>query len=252
MILGSGFETALKPLEVIQVETPFKKVMVHRVAIGDVETLVVLRHGVEHENPPHMVEYRANIWSLKELEVDRLIAINTVGAINPIMRPGDLAVPHNLIDFTKRRHYTFYNGQPVVHIDFTRPYCEELRNILIKSAHKLGEIVWDKSTYVCTEGPRFETSAEIRMFRLLGADIVGMTGCPEAALARELGLCYASLCIISNMAAGMQSRITSSEVSDIALRKREAVMRVLEEAIKNLPLDRNCSCSIQTGSEFKV
>jgi len=254
IILGSGFESDLKVLETIEVETPFnfKKVIVFRVAIGDVETLVVLRHGISHENPPHMVEYRANLWSLKELGVNRLLAVNTVGAINPIMKPGDFAVPHNLIDFTKRRCYTFYDTQPVVHIDFTRPYCEELRHFLLKSACKLGEIVWDKSTYVCTEGPRFETVAEIRMFRVLGADVVGMTGCPEAALARELGLCYASLCIISNMAAGMQSRITSKEVSDIALRKREVTMRILEETIKSLPSDRSCSCSILTDSEFKV
>lgn len=254
MILGSGFEKALQPLEVIEVETPFnsKKVVVFRVVIDDVESLVVLRHGVEHENPPHMVEYRANIWSLKELGAYRLLAVNTVGAVNPIMKPGDLTVPHNLIDFTKRRCYTFYDAQPVVHIDFTKPYCEELRGLLIKSACKLGETVWDKSTYICTEGPRFETVAEIRMFRFLGADVVGMTGCPEAALARELGLCYASLCIVSNMAAGMQSRITSKEVSDIASRKRETVMKVLWEAIKSIPADRSCSCSIQTDSEFKI
>ncbi len=254
VILGSGFETALQPLETIEVETPFnsKKVVVSRVVIGGVETLAVLRHGVKHENPPHMVEYRANIWSLKELGVNRLLAVNTVGTINPIMRPGDLTVPHNMIDFTKRRRYTFYDAQPVVHIDFTKPYCEELRSLLIKSACKLGETVWDKSTYICTEGPRFETAAEIRMFRLLGADVVGMTGCPEAALARELGLCYASLCIVSNMAAGMQSRVTSREVSEIVFRKREAVIKVLGETIKDIPADRNCSCSIQTDSEFKL
>ncbi|MBS7610691.1 S-methyl-5'-thioinosine phosphorylase [Candidatus Bathyarchaeota archaeon] len=254
IILGSGFETALQPLESIKVETPFnfKKVVVYRVVVGDVKTLAVLRHGVDHENPPHMVEYRANMWSLKELGANRLLAVNTVGAINPIMRPGDLTVPHNMIDFTKRRHYTFYNTQPVVHIDFTKPYCEELRSLLIKSTCKLGETVWDKSTYICTEGPRFETAAEIRVFRILGADVVGMTGCPEAALARELGLCYASLCIVSNMAAGMQSRITSKEVSDIALRKREVVIKVLGETIKSMPAERSCSCSIQTNSEFKI
>ncbi len=254
VILGSGFEKALQPLETIEVETPFnlKKVLVFRVSIDDVETLAILRHGVAHENPPHMVEYRANIWSLKKLGVERLLAVNTVGAINPIMKPGDLTVPNNLIDFTKCRHYTFYDAQPVIHVDFTKPYCEELRVLLVKSALKLGEMVWDKSTYVCTEGPRFETSAEIRMFRLLGADVVGMTGCPEAALARELGLCYASLCIVSNMAAGMQSRITSREVSDIALRKREAVMKILRETIRSISPDRSCSCPIQVGSEFKI
>jgi 5'-methylthioadenosine phosphorylase len=254
VILGSGFERALQPFETIEVETPFnsKKVVVFRASIDGVETLIVLRHGVAHENPPHMVEYRANIWSLKKLGVERLLAVNTVGAINPIMKPGDLTVPNNLIDFTKCRRYTFYDAQPVIHVDFTRPYCEELRGLLIKSALKLGEMIWDKSTYVCTEGPRFETSAEIRMFRLLGADVVGMTGCPEAALARELGLCYASLCIVSNMAAGMQSRITSREVSDIALRKREAVMKILGETIRSLSPGRSCSCPIQAGSEFKV
>ncbi len=254
VILGSGFEKALQPFETIEIETPFnfKKVIVSRAFISGVETLAVLRHGVKHENPPHMVEYRANIWSLKKLGVERLLAVNTVGAINPIMKSGDLTVPNNLIDFTKRRHYTFYDVQPVTHVDFTKPYCEELRGLLVESARRLGETVWDRSTYVCTEGPRFETAAEIRMFRLLGADVVGMTGCPEAALARELGLCYASLCIVSNMAAGMQNRITSREVSDIALVKRETVMRILGETIRNIPLDRSCSCSIQTGSEFKV
>ena len=253
VILGSGFEDAVKPLEVYRVDTPFgSATTVYRVSLESLDVLVLPRHGPRHEKPPHKVDYRANLWALKKLGAERVLAVNTVGAINPVMKPGDLAVPHDLIDFTKSRAYTFYDSAPVVHIDFTEPYCRELRRLLIESASKLSGRVWDRAVYVCTEGPRFETPAEIRMFRILGGDLVGMTGCPEASLARELGMCYASLCLISNMAAGLQSRITSKEVSEVASEKRGIILDTLKDVLKRMPRDRNCGCSMQKGAEFKV
>lgn len=253
LILGSGLEKALIPIKTLEVETPFgSKVTVYIVSLNDIKALAIPRHGSKHEKPPHMVDYRANLWALRTLGAERILAVNTVGAINVAMKPGDLVVPHDLIDFTKTRTYTFYDSQPVVHIDLTEPYCRELRELLIASTRKLGGRVWERAVYVCTEGPRFETPAEIRMFRLLGGDIVGMTGCPEASLARELGLCYASLCLVSNMAAGLQSRISSEEVVEIASKMANVILRILEDALKNMPRKRSCSCPLQAESRFNL
>lgn len=253
VILGSGFEEAVKPMETYRVDTPFgSAATVYRIPLEDLDFLILLRHGPKHEKPPHMVDYRANLWALKKLGAERVLAVNTVGAINPVMKPGDLVVPHDLIDFTKSRAYTFYDSAPVVHIDFTEPYCRELRRLLIESARRLAGRVWDRAVYVCTEGPRFETPAEIRMFRILGGDLVGMTGCPEASLARELGMCYASLCLVSNMAAGLQGRITSEEVAEVASRKRRVVLETLKDVLKRMPRERSCGCSLKKGAEFKV
>lgn len=253
VILGSGFEEAIKPLESYRVDTPFgSAAIVYRVSLEDLEFLMLLRHGPKHEKPPHMVDYRANLWALKKLGAERVLAVNTVGAINPVMKPGDLVVPHDLIDFTKSRAYTFYDSAPVVHIDFTEPYCGELRRLLMESARRVAGRVWDRAVYVCTEGPRFETPAEIRMFRILGGDLVGMTGCPEASLARELGICYASLCLVSNMAAGLQGRITSEEVAKVVSKRREIILETLRGTLKRMPRKRSCRCGLKKGAEFKA
>lgn len=201
------------------------------------------RHGIHHSLPPHRVNYRANIYALHRIGVTQIIGTNAVGAINPGLKPGDLVIPHDLIDFTKLRSVTFYDAAPVTHIDVSQPYCPEIRALLIKTAKKHAVSLRDRAVFVCTEGPRFETPAEIKMLRRLGGDVVGMTGLPEAVLSREIEMCYATLCFVSNNAAGMQQRLTAGEVVEVAKEKMPVIQQILRETIKHLPEDRRCPCA---------
>lgn len=242
VIGGTGFENVLKLREARRVETPFAEApVVHLGEVGGRPVAFLPRHGPSHSVPPHRVNYRANVWALHSLGVRRLLATNAVGAVNPAVRPGSLVVPDDLLDFTKSRANTFFEGERVLHVDFTQPYCSEIRKALIHAAEGLTD-VRSGGTYVCAEGPRYETTAEIKMFRSLGGDVVGMTGCPEAALARELGVCYASLCLVSNMAAGLQDRVTSSEVVRMMKEKAELLRSVVVRAVDLLPVARRCGC----------
>lgn len=201
------------------------------------------RHGLKHNVPPHQINYRANISALHKLGVERVFATNAVGGINNRLKPGDIVVPHDFADFTKLRKGTFYENAPVTHIDMSQPYCPEIRNVLIKAAKRVGEKVHEEAVLACTEGPRYETPAEVKMLRHVGCDIVGMTGHPEAALARELEMCYAPLCYVSNMAAGLQERQTVSELTATAEKKKPVIKQILKEAIVSLPKTRSCICA---------
>jgi len=244
IIGGTGFEAILEAPEEVKVGTPYglpPKVMVGEVAGRKVAILP--RHGPGHELPPHRVNYRANIWALKALGVERILATNASGAINPGFRPGDLVVPHDIIDFTRSRAQTFYEGPEVVHIDVSEPFCPQLRALVLQVARGRRARVHERAVVACTEGPRFETPAEIRALRVLGADLVNMTVAPEAFLARELQMCYASLCFVSNMAAGMQHRLTATEVVEVAAKLEELVRSIVVEAISRLPEERTCPCA---------
>ena len=245
LIGGTGLESLLERAERVNVGTPYG--LPSALLLGEVDergVAFIPRHGLHHTIPPHRINYRANIYALHRLGVRRVIATNAVGAINPNYRPGDLVVPHDFIDFTKLRRLTFYDGAPVTHIDLSQPYCPEIRSLLIDAAKKQQAVrVWDRSVLVCTEGPRFETPAEIEMFRRLGCDIVGMTGVPEAVLARELEMCYATLCFVSNMAAGMQRRLTAHEVVETAEKCMPVIRRILREVVTRLPQERRCPCA---------
>jgi 5'-methylthioadenosine phosphorylase len=244
IIGGTGLESLLRDVEHVQVGTPYG--FPPSISIGEANGKLIAflpRHGVKHSLPPHKVNYRANIYSLHELGVKRIIATNAVGAINPDLKPGNLVVPHDLIDFTRLRCLTFYDEAPVTHIDFSQPYCPEIRALLIKAMKKHISRAWNEAVLVCTEGPRYETPAEIDMFRQLGCDIVGMTALPEAVLARELEMCYANLCFVSNMAAGMQKRLTAKEAVKVAKEKMSDIQQVLRETIRHLPEKRRCPCT---------
>lgn len=244
IIGGTGFERLFKNAEPLLVGTPFG--IAPAISIGEIDGKTVAflpRHGPDHSIPPHKINYRANIYSLHKIGVKRISATNAVGAINPDFKPGDMVIPHDFIDFTKLRCTTFYNEAPVTHIDVSQPYCPEIRRLLIETAEKLGLAVWDKAVLVSTEGPRYETPAEIEVFRRLGCDIVGMTGLPEAVLARELEICYASVCYVSNMAAGRQERLIAQEVSEVSKRVSPKLEQLLIETIKRLPYERNCPCA---------
>ena len=162
------------------------------------------RHGYGHTIPPHEVNYRANIWALSKCGAKAIVSVASVGSIRADLKPGDVVIPHQIIDYTWGRKSTYHEGQdsPVVHIDFTEPYDRSLRELLIKAAGIAGVAISDSGVYAATQGPRLETAVEIDRLERDGADLVGMTGMPEAALARELGVPYAAINLVANYAAG--------------------------------------------------
>jgi len=189
--------------------------------LGRRDVVFLARHGYGHTIPPHQVNYRANIWALHAQGVQDVVSIASVGGIRADLVPGVLAAPDQIIDYTHGRAATFFtrSDRGVHHIDFTHPYCPMLRAACLKAAHAAGEKLIDGGVYAATQGPRLETAAEINRLERDGADMVGMTGMPEAALAREMGLSYATLAVVANCAAG---RAGSSR--GIAMNKITAVL----------------------------
>lgn len=203
------------------------------------------RHGKGHALPPHKVNYKGNIWALKTMGVERVVATAAVGSLNKEMAPGSMILCDQFIDFTKGRSQTFYedgeNG--VVHVDMTEPYCKESRSMLLESAQRAGLEIINGGTYLCTEGPRFETPAEIRMFKLWGADVIGMTGVPEVILAREAEICYASLAVVTNYAAGISmTPLTHAEVLAAMKEAAEKFHKLITTYLEIVPEDRSCLC----------
>ena len=229
-----------------KIKTPFGKPSDEYLTgeIGDVQIIFLPRHGKHHDIPPHMINYRANIWGFQKLGVERILSINAVGCIKKGLKPGDIVLTDQVIDMTKSRSSTFYDGKDgVVHIDFTGPYCPELREILIKAGKRTKVPVKDRSTYVAVEGPRLESAAEIKSFRILGGDVVGMTGMPEASLARELEICYSGISVVANFAAGIsKKRLTVSEVMLAMKSSTEKLKLLLKETFAIVPPKRKCNC----------
>ncbi len=203
------------------------------------------RHGDGHSITPHLVNYRANIEALKRLGVKNILATGAVGSLNPFMQPGHFVFVDQFLDFTKVRNNTFFDGgaSGVVHTDMTSPYCSELRDILSRAAQSLSLTSHPGGVYVCCEGPRFETAAEIKMYRLLGGDLVGMTSVPEAPLAREAEICYATVAMVTNYAAGISpTSLTHMEVVDMMMRNSENIRKLVMQAIAWIENDRSCTC----------
>ena len=229
VIGGSGLN-ALDNLRVARrelVRTPYGEPS-SALAFGTIrnrEVVFLPRHGPLHVILPHAVNYRANLWALHAAGAKRVVAVASVGGIKGQLPPGSLVVPHQILDYTHGREATFATGSDsrVQHIDFTVPYCSELRRDLLAAAVKAGHRAVDGATYAATQGPRLETAAEIDRLEHDGADIVGMTGMPEAALARELELCYATLAVVVNLAAGR-----GADAARIGL---EHIPAILEEAM---------------------
>ena len=199
--------------------------------IGGREVLFLARHGDAHGIAPHQVNYRANIQALKDAGATRIASVATVGGIRREFGPGALVVPHQIIDYTWGRASSFFEGPgaKVTHIDFTEPYSAALRARILAAARSCGEAVADGGVYAATQGPRLETAAEIDRLERDGADLVGMTGMPEAALAREAGLAYAALAVVANHAAGR-----GDSASAISLAKIEAVLAQAMERVRRI------------------
>ncbi|HSO81274.1 S-methyl-5'-thioinosine phosphorylase [Thiocapsa sp.] len=219
IIGGSGFSDfpALEIEASRRVETPFGETSAP-VASGRLDGAHILflpRHGAGHRLPPHRINYRANLWALRALGAERVVGLAAVGGISARFAPLALAVPHDLVDYTYGREHSIYDGEQggLDHVDMTSPYCEELRRALIRACAESGHPAIEDGVYAATQGPRLETTAEIARLERDGCDLVGMTGMPEAGIARELGLCYASLAFVVNWAAGKgEGVITMAEI----------------------------------------
>jgi 5'-methylthioadenosine phosphorylase len=227
------------------ISTPYGPV---KLTVGkwDGTTLAFLpRHGKEHSVLPHQLNYRANLWGLHSLGVRKIIATTAVGSLNERFVPGSLVLIDQFLDFTKQRPLTFFENGEVhrAHIDVTEPYCPALRKTLKAAAAQLGIAVFDGGCYVCTEGPRYETPAEIRAFKLLGGDVAGMTGVPEVVLARELGICYANISIITNWAAGIgPQKLSHAEVTAVMREHLVKLRKLIIAGLRALPAIPKCEC----------
>ena len=202
------------------------------------EVVFLARHGYGHTIPPHEVNYRANLWALKDHGVDRVVSVATVGGIHPELIPGTLAIPDQIIDYTHGRAATYFDegNKPVVHLDFTFPYCKAMRTALLQAAASAGISPRDGGVYGAVQGPRLETVAEINRMERDGVDMVGMTGMPEAYLARELELCYAAVGAVLNQAAGRgrsADGIQMEEIQAVLGEVMQQVRRLLEQLVTN-------------------
>ncbi len=193
-----------------------------------IELAFLPRHGPKHKIPPHRINYRANLWALNEAGVAQIIAVNAVGGIDAQMAPQTLVLPDQIVDYTSGREFTFSDGEdsPLRHVDFTWPYSAGLRDILQRAAEELGRPLVPAGTYGCSNGPRLESAAEIRRMQNDGCAIVGMTGMPEAALARELDIEYASLALVVNWAAGVTAEVI--EMQEIIANMEQGMQGVRE------------------------
>jgi len=211
---------------------------------GGVEFYFLSRHGANHTLAPHKVNYRANIDGFKQIGVSQILSFNAVGGIASDLKPSDIVIPDNAIDMTCGRANTFYEENDIVHIDLTYPFCETIRDKLITLSKDFSFGIKNKGVYVCTNGPRLETAAEIKMYKTLGADIVGMTLFPEVTLAREAEICYANVSIVTNFAAGIsENKLTTSEVIETIKKSEEKLKEILELYSKNIPNTDECKCT---------
>jgi 5'-methylthioadenosine phosphorylase len=228
------------------IETPYGKALCNIGTMFGNKVVFITRHGVGHTVAPHLINYRANIWALKSEGVDEIFATTAVGSLNKTMKAGHFVVCDQLLDFTKSRINTFYDNpeRGVAHVDVTHPYCETLRSRVIRCLAKTDITFHQTGCYVCTEGPRFETAAEVKMFAQLGGDVVGMTNAQECVLAREAEICYTNCSIVTNMGAGISPTPLSHSEVEAAMKNSIVNMEKLISAFlkDNDPIEVKCNC----------
>ena len=227
------------------ITTPYGEVAYRTGEYAAKKIVFLTRHGQDHSIAPHLINYRANIWALKKLGVENIISTTAVGSLNRAMEMGDFVFVDQFLDFTKNRAHTFYEGgaRGVVHVDVTAPYCPSLRAHLSATAANLGLQTHAKGVYVCTEGPRYETPAEIAMFAKWGGDVVGMTNVPEVTLAREAEICYATISMVTNFAAGISpTPLTHTEVLETMAANIENFKKLIMTTIGNIGASPDCAC----------
>ncbi len=247
MIAGSGLYDipGLEMIETRHLKTPFGEpsdaYRIGRVSGSDIAFLP--RHGSPHRIPPHRINYRANIWGFRELGVRRILSVGATGGISSAVQPGDIVLLDQLLDLTSGRESTYYDGPEVLHVDFTEPFCTELRERFFEASRRSDVAVVKRGTYICVNGPRLETAAEIRRYGMMGADVIGMTAMPEAILARELALCFSGIAVVTNAAAGLSAgRLTATEVVE-GMHAATERLRTLVRAFFLLPAAPSaCGC----------
>ncbi len=227
-----------------KVSTKYGEVELDIVNIEGEEVVFLARHGRGHSVPPHLINYRANIMALKDIGVHYIYATAAVGSCNEKYAPGDIVIVKDFLDFTKIRPLTFFEGgkEPVKHVDMGDPYCKNLRDRFSIMAKSKGLDIKGNAVYVCVEGPRFESASEIKMYRSLGGDVVGMTSIPELVLAKELGMCYSTIAIITNWCTGIKGEIQLHDIQGAMDRNREQITDVFLRIFKEGLDQNNCNC----------
>ena len=246
IIGGSGIADAgfFEEIERKEMETPYGKPSAPYI-IGksrDVELIFMPRHGIGHTIPPHKINYRANIWGMKELGVKQMICPSAVGSLREDYKPGEIVLSDQFIDYTKRRELTFFDGPKVVHVSTADPFCPELRGMLANICQGLNVPCHKTGTHICIEGPRFSTRAESRMFKN-HADIIGMTIVPEAQLAREMGICYSNMAMVTDYDVWADNPVNVAEVMKTMKENAGKISDIVAEATKRLhQCGRDCEC----------
>ncbi|MGI5154415.1 S-methyl-5'-thioadenosine phosphorylase [Microbispora sp. CA-102843] len=246
VIGGSGFYSLLEDAEEIDVPTPYgppsDSITVGR--IGERTVAFVPRHGRGHTFPPHRIPYRANMWALRSLGVRQVLAPSAVGSLRPEIGPGALVIPDQLVDRTQGREQTYYDAGGAVHVSFSDPYCPSGRAAAVATARETGWDTVDGGTLVVVQGPRFSTRAESKWFAGAGWSIIGMTGHPEAVLARELALCYTTLALVTDHDAGVEAGegVTHEEVLAFFAANVERMRTLVAQVVETLPEERPCPC----------
>lgn len=228
------------------VETRWGSAQVIESRIEGRDVVFLPRHGADHLVPPSRINYRAQVAALKKMNTDAVVSVCAVGSLRADLVPGSLAVLSDFIDLTKRREDTFFDSEtgPVVHTDFTRPYCPSVSSAITQACSEVDACLEPDATYVGVEGPRYETPAEIRLYSSWGGDVIGMTNLPEVALAREAGLCYGSIAVVTNLACGISpTPLNHAEVRETMAAAAEKLREVILRAVLYVPITRNCDCS---------
>jgi 5'-methylthioadenosine phosphorylase len=245
VIGGSGLYALLDDATEHQVDTPYGQPSdpVTVATVGNRRVAFLPRHGRDHRYPPHRIPYRANLWALKEIGVRQILAPCAVGGLRPELGAGTFVVPDQVIDRTSGRAQTFYDDRPV-HVNFADPYCPDGRDAVKKAAQDKGISTHD-GTMVVIEGPRFSTRAESRWYTSMGGAVVNMTGLPEAALARELAICYTAIALVTDLDAGVEGEhgVTQEEVFRVFAENTERLRGLLFDVLARLPEERTCPCS---------
>ena len=246
---GSGFYKFLDDVEEVWVETPYgaPSDKIALASIGGRRVAFLPRHGKDHRLPPHLINYRANVWAMKELGVTRVIGPCAAGSLQPDIKPGDFVISTQFVDRTWGRKDTFFEGPFVRHTSPADPYCPEMRRVALEQAARLGITAHDGGTVVVIQGPRFSTRAESRWFSAMGWEVINMTQYPEAMLARELGICYANIALITDYDAGLEGRpeikpVSHDEVMRVFTSNVDRIKTLLFKVIENLPAEVTCEC----------
>ncbi len=247
VIGGTGLadSKAFSVLEEVKIDTPFGKPS-DKIKITDFHGTRVAflpRHGAGHKIPPHMVNYRANIHALKELGVERTIGFTAVGSLREELKPGDAVILDQFIDMTKSRKMTFHDGPKVVHISAADPFCPDMRRWASETCKELGIPHHDRGTYVCVEGPKFSTRAESNLWRIMKADVVGMTLVPECQLAREAEICYLSVSTVTDYDVWADRPVNAAEIIETMKKNAANVRKILTHLIPRIKAERPCECA---------